>query len=231
MIFGAIALAAAVGWSTQHPPLTSLTTAPTSPPRPRQMAQKLTLSASPSPSEVPSPTHHREHEHERYHPTGTLITAPGHSVEHGHGATLAFQVQVEEGIKEDPKAFARAVEDVLFDRRSWPGRFERVDHGDVDFTVILASADLTDQLCTPLDTAGIYSCFQGQNSVLNDMRWKRGATPYAGDLKGYRIYMINHEVGHALGHDHATCPGSGAKAPVMMQQTKGVSPCVPNPWP
>ena len=176
-------------------------------------------------------THHHHHHRERYRPTGTLLTAHGHSVEPGHGATVTFIVQVEQGIKEDPDEFAAAVEDVLFDRRSWPGRFERIDHGPADFHVVLASPELTDQLCAPLETAGIYSCFQGQNSVLNDMRWKRGATAYGDDLKAYRIYMINHEVGHALGHDHETCPTAGARAPVMMQQTKGVSPCVPNPWP
>ena len=106
-----------------------------------------------------------------------------------------------------------------------------MDHGEADLHVVLASPELTDQLCAPLETAGTYSCFQGQNAVLNSMRWKRGADAYGNDLKAYRIYMINHEVGHALGHGHATCPGSGAKAPVMMQQTKGIYPCKPNPWP
>ena len=192
-------------------------------------------SPSSSPS-VPSPSpiaHHThpEHEHEDYHPTGHLITAQGHDVEPGHSATITFIVQVEEGIKVDADSFARDVDDVLFDRRSWPGRFERVDHGEADFHVILASPGLTDQLCLPLQTAGIYSCFQGENAVLNSMRWKDGADAYGEDLHAYRIYMVNHEVGHALGHGHETCPAPGAKAPVMMQQTKGVAPCRPNPWP
>ena len=37
-----------------------------------------------------------------------------------------------------------------------------------------------------------------------------------------------------LGHGHGVCPVSGARAPVMMQQTIGVGACRPNgrplPW-
>jgi Protein of unknown function (DUF3152) len=43
--------------------------------------------------------------------------------------------------------------------------------------------------------------------------------------------MVNHEVGHALGRGHAACPRAGDPARVMMQQTKGVDACRPNPWP
>src|SRR4029079_15471266 len=73
--------------------------------------------------------------------------------------------------------------------------------------------------------------------VLNVSRWARGSTAYVGDLNAYRIYMINHEDGHALGHMHAHQCLPGGLAPVMMQQTFGLRSaatgqlCQANPWP
>ncbi len=103
--------------------------------------------------------------------------------------------------------------------------------GPVDVRVVLASPDTTDRMCRPLDTGGTLSCANGDTAVINLLRWLRGASAYTGDLSGYRQYVINHEVGHTLGHHHASCPGRGQLAPVMMQQTKGIGACRKSPWP
>lgn len=69
--------------------------------------------------------------------------------------------------------------------------------------------------------------------MLNAWRCVNGADTYAGNLRAYREYreyMINHEVGHALGKPHASCTEPGGPASVV-QQTKGLQDCLPNPWP
>ncbi|MBA3421503.1 MAG: DUF3152 domain-containing protein [Thermoleophilaceae bacterium] len=168
--------------------------------------------------------------------TGSLTTVSGESPATDAPAQL-FSVEVERGVAVDGGAFAAAVERTLLDRRSWAASrgFELRRVGDssepVSFRVTLASPETTDELCAPLQTQGTYSCHQDGRAVLNAERWARGASAYGRDLTGYRHYMVNHEVGHALGQSHVPCLGAGVPAPVMMQQTKGVESCRPNPWP
>jgi len=168
--------------------------------------------------------------------SGHLVVVPGASKVYGQGPLRRYAVEVEAGIGEDATAFAHAVESTLGHPRSWGGggrlSFQRVSSGPVDFRVTLASPGTTDRFCAPLRTGGIFSCWNSAGrAMINNMRWNRGARAYGSDLDGYRVYVINHEVGHALGHRHVACPAAGVAAPVMMQQTKGVGACRPNPWP
>jgi hypothetical protein len=166
---------------------------------------------------------------------GELMVVPGESkAPRGRDRVLRYAVEVEGGLRVDRRVFAAAVERVLADRRGWAGAglaFRRVSVGSVDFRVTLASPSLTDGLCAPLPTNGIFSCASGNRAVLNVLRWSSGADAYRGRLDRYRFYMVNHEVGHVLEHGHAWCPAPGDLAPVMMQQTKGLGGCRPNPWP
>jgi hypothetical protein len=146
---------------------------------------------------------------------------------------LRVAVLVEGRLPVSVGSFARAVDDVLRDPRGWQRAgytFRLVGDQPADIEIVLASPSLADRLCAPLQTFGRYSCAQGNRAVLNFARWRRG-TPSYDALARYRIYMINHEIGHLLGRAHAYCPAAGALAPLMVQQTKGVAPCRPNPWP
>jgi Protein of unknown function (DUF3152) len=173
---------------------------------------------------------------------GRFDVVPGWSRVYGRGGPLErFTVEVEGGVTIDKRAFARAVELTLGDPHSWGGggrmTFQRVDSGPVDFRVSLASSMTVRRLCgytLPFET----SCYNGDigRAIINDARWVRGAVAYGFDLASYRVYVINHEVGHALGHGHEPCPRAGALAPVMLQQTlgletAGVGTCRRNPWP
>jgi len=166
---------------------------------------------------------------------GRLVVVPGTSAVAGTGPLSLYAVEVEGGLGVDAKAFAADVDRVLADPRSWTagGRraLHRVEGEQVQLRVALASPRTVDRLCAPLDTAGYFSCASGGRAVLNVERWLTGAPSYTGRLAQYRQYLVNHEVGHVLGHAHEQCPAPGRPAPVMQQQTKGLDGCVHNAWP
>ncbi len=166
---------------------------------------------------------------------GRLTVVPGGTSPSGPGRVQRYTVSVEGGLGVDAAQFAREVDRTLADPRSWGHAgaiaFQRVDHGPVEVQVVLASPATTDRMCRPLSTNGIYSCGNGPTAVINGMRWLRGADAYAGHLALYRQYVVNHEVGHTIGHGHQGCPAPGRLAPVMMQQTIGIGRCVASPWP
>lgn len=66
----------------------------------------------------------------------------------------------------------------------------------------------------------------------HEERWLRGsnASGYT-DLEDYRTYVINHEVGHALGAGHLEACVPDGSTPVMMQQTLTTNGCKPRPYP
>lgn len=166
---------------------------------------------------------------------GGFNVAQGHSLRHGQGPLKRFIVEVEDSLNIRAIRFAEKVQKILFDRRSWirskTFSLRRVESAPAAFRVTLATRATTDRLCYPLSTNGSYSCWNGSRAVINVWRWKNGATSYGDHLRGYRRYLINHEVGHGLGHAHRNCPRQGDKAPVMLQQTIGLQGCRRNPWP
>lgn len=166
--------------------------------------------------------------------SGKLRVVPGKTAAPGKGRLYRFRVEVEVGLNLDQAAFAAFVLTTLNDKRSWAenGRrqFVRTD-GPADFRVVLASPKTSAAMCQPLRTFGKLSCRNRDAAVLTMYRWTKAMPEYTGNHNGYRQYLINHEVGHLLGHGHEYCAGRGRMAPVMMQQTKGLKGCTPNPWP
>jgi hypothetical protein len=213
-----------------------------------------TGSPSPSPSSVPDPPSSPT-------PTVPVLALPGPVPSTGRGtfgyddrpgAVLGragvlrrFRVAVENGSGEDVHAFGDAVQAALAGPGSWVDsgrlRLQRVaGTAGYDFTVYLATAGTAGRMCL---AGGIdirvggrpyTSCRSPAKVIINLDRW-RLSVPHlvkAGlPLERYRLYVINHEVGHQLGHHHERCPGAGRPAPVMQQQTLFLSGCVANPWP
>ncbi|MBB3678656.1 hypothetical protein FHX36_004445 [Modestobacter versicolor] len=171
---------------------------------------------------------------------GTLTVVDGSSPVYGSGPLQRFVVEVEDGIGVDGAQFAAAVESTLGDPRSWGAggqmSFQRVGAaetaaGDYDFRVSLVSPGNMETYCPGVGTGGYTSCRYGERAVINLARWETAVPDYAGDIATYRLYVVNHEVGHALGNGHQDCPGPGELAPVMQQQTLGLQGCAKNAWP
>ncbi len=162
------------------------------------------------------------------------VASPGRRV--GRGPLRSYTVEVEDGVAVPPRTLAATVERTLADHRSWAGgtnvSLRRVAAG-ADFRILLARPATVDALCARagLRTVGRYSCFNGDVVALNLDRWTGATDEWPDSIASYRTYVVNHEVGHALGHAHRGCPGYGATAPVMQQQTIGLDGCRPNPWP
>jgi hypothetical protein len=169
--------------------------------------------------------------------SGTWHIIPGTGRKIGTGAkAYTYTVEVEDGIDSSSyggdDAFAKTVEATLSDPRSWIGgdqiTVQRVDASvaDPSFRISLTTPD-TDHRPDLCNFVIRYeaSCYRQsvKRVVINLSRWVRGALAFNGDLGAYRAYAINHEVGHAFNNQHVGCQTEGALAPVMMQQTFGVS--------
>jgi hypothetical protein len=197
---------------------------------------------------------------------GKWDVLPGGGKRVGDGGQLfTYTIEVEKGIDLKPyggnDSFASLVDATLADPRSWPGTgqvsVQRVDgNANPDIRISLSTPNTThkDQFCG-YSIKYESSCWRRDEGrlMINLARWVRGAVAFGGDIGNYRIYAINHEIGHAFGKDHVGCPKNGGLAPVMMQQSFGVSDnyvaqlnkkagyddpvradgktCVYNPWP
>lgn len=169
--------------------------------------------------------------------TGRFQAATGQSPRAGTGPLTTYRVEVERGVGESAQGFARDVEKILADKRSWAGHgrhsVKRISSQPADLIVRLASRKTVDDIC---QKAGLYtgsysSCRAGRYVMINLDRWTYAVPHFKGDLARYRAYVVNHEFGHGLGYGHQTCPKAGQPAPVMMQQTSALKKCTANGWP
>jgi len=166
--------------------------------------------------------------------SGRLVVARGSRPAPAEGKVWRVQIAVEKGLPVDRRVFAEAVLATLNDPRGWNNAdgstFAWTDSDKYDARVVLASPATTDELCLPLDTIGKLSCGIEDTAVLNFKRWATGSRAWK-DIDHYRQYLVNHEVGHVIGHHHDLCAGEGEHATIMVQQTTTTSGCIPEAWP
>ncbi|MFN8126875.1 MAG: DUF3152 domain-containing protein [Candidatus Nanopelagicales bacterium] len=154
----------------------------------------------------------------------------------GTGRLVTYTVEVTHPLRDQAGPLSRAVSGALDNVAHGWGREARLqqiaDPGAATIRILLADPAQVDGLCAQAGyaTNGQYSCWNGRFAALNSRRWFSGAAGFA-SLPQYRTYQVNHEFGHGLGHAHEYCAGAGQLAPLMMQQSKGLLGCRPNPWP
>ncbi|MBY8877532.1 DUF3152 domain-containing protein [Actinacidiphila acidipaludis] len=171
------------------------------------------------------------------HGTGDFSTADAAGKAVGQGTIRRYKVEVEGGTGISAAAAAHEIQGILADPRGWTddGRdgFQLVSSGPADFVIKIATPDTVDAICgaAGLHTHGEVNCDVGPTVVVNLKRWQLGSPQFPGPIHGYRALIINHEVGHRIGHGHEGCPGPGRLAPVMMQQIDGLHGCRANAWP
>lgn len=150
-----------------------------------------------------------------------------------HGPLFKYSVFTEQSLKVRRIATVKRIDATLADARGWTRgavRFQRVAEG-ADTDILLCGPNTVDRLCAPLQTHGEVSCCQGRKVVLNYLRWVNAVAHWKGSGTTYRQMLINHEMGHRIGKNHAKCQAPGQRAPVMQQQTYGLQGCRENSWP
>lgn len=218
---------------------------PSSEPAPATATSSPPAPPSPSPSPEPAPPVLRLPGPVPTKGSGVFEYATTAGPVHGRsGGLLRYRVAVEQGTGEDTEEFASIVDGALGHAQGWTAgglRLQRVARGTPhDFTVHLATRETAGRMCRAggvnITVRGrpYTSCRIGGGVVLNLDRWRLSVDHFVAakvPLSVYRDYLVNHEVGHQLGHRHERCPGRGRPAPVMMQQTLDLKGCTANPWP
>lgn len=145
--------------------------------------------------------------------------------------TFTYTVE-RRGATGDLDVFARVADVTLRHNYGWAlggaVDFRRVRSGG-SFRLVLASPDAV-AAASP-GCSRRWSCRVGDQVLINERRWNHATSTWRRPpLVAYRKYVINHEVGHWLGIGHWLCT-YGGRAPVMMQQSKGVGDCHIYVWP
>lgn len=147
---------------------------------------------------------------------------------------VTYTISTKGNIRSNLSEFSKLVNETLNDNRGWARMgivFKEVKEGG-NFNLVLSQAELMSSFSSGCDAN--WSCRVGSSVIINDNRWSGATTAWneaGGDIRNYRHMVINHEVGHWLGHGHLNCSGANNPAAVMRQQSIDLQGCAFNPWP
>lgn len=148
---------------------------------------------------------------------------------------VTYSIETRGAIRTSLDEFKQLTGETLNDTRGWSRlgvSFKEVPSGG-DFTLVLSEASQVPSF-SPSGCDSTYSCNVGRYVIINQDRWLSATESWnngGGSLRDYRHMVVNHELGHWLGHGHQSCSGAGQPAAVMQQQSINLQGCTFNPWP
>lgn len=146
---------------------------------------------------------------------------------------VRYAVSTSPEYKEWLSRFTRCIDKTLNDVDSWDGITFVHDEENPDITIRLSSSSEimdertnkeveTDIYGNPTELSVTFYTERPVKVLINANNYINGVPISKLGKKEYRKYVINHEVGHALGYGHLPCDESTRICPVMYQMTKGV---------
>lgn len=155
---------------------------------------------------------------------------------------VTIRITASQARRDSLPEFREIVKRTLCNEDSWieSGKLRLKFTSTGDLRVGLWTASETEERCMQLIGLSVnrtYSCADSSQRevVVNARAWDNGQPSWPGSLLKYRRMLVDHEVGHAFAQRHRYCTTDGAKAPVMMQQSKGLTQdgntCIANAWP
>lgn len=161
-------------------------------------------------------------------------SADSHYVSEAKEVEVTYDVSEWGTVNGDLEEFREVARETLGNERGW-GRagvkFKEVE-ADGQMHLVLAAPETVGSFSGCADTL---SCTYGTYVMINDDRWMGSSDAYNAIgifVDDYRPMVINHEVGHFLGHYHDDVCGTAAgKAPIMITSATGLGGCSPSIWP
>jgi len=145
---------------------------------------------------------------------------------------LFYKTRVESTLNYDKDKFNQEVKAILDDPKGWIKLGYTFEESEKDGALLIQLTSKETISKTFDDTLSYYDV-RNHLICINYNNWM-GNSKSSLSLNDYKTYVINHEVGHALGYNHPKCHCEGEKGSVMMQMSKGpnfIYPCKENSLP